>query len=120
MANCPSALRTAVTRVADLSDGVSVTVTVTDPDAYDRLLALAEVHARIGDPAGESLEHSGMHGGPGIIGHCPIIHAATRVIYERIPGGVRFAIRALPGRDLADLRRETRARAASLPRFADR
>lgn len=120
MANCPSALPTAITRVGDLPDGVALTITVTDPAAYERLLELADLHARLGGPAGNAMEHTGRHGGPGSIGHCPIIHAATRVSFERVPEGVRFDVRALPGGDVGELRRQTRARAATLPRFADR
>jgi len=120
MANCPSALPSAITSVEDIDDGIAVTIKVTNPMWRDRLLELAHVHARIGGPESSVAEHTGRHGGPGVIGHCPILHAGTRVSFEPIPDGVRFSVFALPGRDLAGLRRETRERAASLPQFADR
>lgn len=58
-----------------------------------------------------------MHGGPGNIGHCPILHTGTQVTYSRIPHGVRFYVRALTGLDVAVLRDETRTRVANLPRW---
>jgi hypothetical protein len=116
MANCPSALSSAVTRISDSPEGVAVGVTVTDPENYRRLITLANLHARIVGPEG-TLEHSGLHGGPGDIGHCPLIHNGTQITYSRIPNGVRFYVRALTGLDVAVLRGRTRARLVNLPRW---
>jgi hypothetical protein len=116
MANCPSALSSAVTHVSDIPEGVAVAVTVSDPESHRRLLALADRHARIGDAEGMP-EHSGLHGGPGDIGHCPIIHFGTQVTFSQIPHGVRFYVRALGGVDVVALRGETRVRVANLPRW---
>lgn len=116
MANCPSALASAVTHVSDIPEGVAVAVTVSDPESHRRLLALADRHARIGDAEGMP-QHSGLHGGPGDIGHCPIIHFGTQVTFSQIPRGVRFYVRALGGVDVVALRGETRVRVANLPRW---
>ena len=113
MANCTSALWTAVTHVTDIPEGVSIAVTVTDPFNYRRLLALAEVHARIGVPGG-AREHSGLHGGPGDTGHCPILHNGTTVTFVRIPDGVRFDVRAAASLDVARLRSQSRSRAEAM------
>lgn len=112
MKNCPSALWTAVTHVTDIPEGVAVEVTVTDPFNYRRLLALAEVHARIGKPGG-ARRHSSLHGGPGDTGRCPILHNGTEVTYSRIPNGVRFDVRAAAG-DVELLRSQTRSRVEAL------
>lgn len=116
MANCPATLPTAITQVTDAPGGVDVTITVADPDAHRRLLALAEIHARIGGADTSEPEHSGMHGGPGEIGHCPIIHTATQIQAAQIPHGIRFEVRAPSGGDVDKLRRDTRRRASNLPR----
>lgn len=115
MANCPSSLSSAVTQVSDIPEGVAVAVTVSDPESHRRLLSLADRHARIGDAEGLP-EHSGLHGGPGDIGHCPIIHYGTRVTFSQIPHGVVFSVRALGTIDVVALRGETRLRVANLPR----
>ncbi len=113
MANCPSALWTAVTHISDIPEGVAISVTVSDPFNYRRLLALAEVHARSGRPGGAP-EHSGMHGGPGNAGHCPILHNGTEVTYAQIPNGVRFDVRAASRVDVALLRSQTRSRVEAM------
>jgi len=66
------------------------------------------------------MEHTGRHSGAGHLGHCPIIHNGTTVHFKPLIDGVRFEVRALPGRDLTALRRDTRHRAAKLPRFLER
>jgi hypothetical protein len=113
MRNCPSALWTAVTSITDIPDGVAVSVTVSNPFNYRRLLALAELHARSREPGGAQ-EHSGGHGGPGDTGRCPILHNGTEVSYARIPDGIRFDVRAEAGGDVEALRSQTRSRAAAM------
>jgi len=115
MANCPSAVAGAITNVVDAPDGVFITVTAKDPGSQSRIFALAEVHGRIGGPEGNAPEHTGLHGGPGDIGHCPIVHVATRVSFTRIPDGVRFHVRALGADGVKALQDDTRARASRVP-----
>ena len=117
MANCPSALPTTATRIEDVPGGVSVTVTSPNPDIQHALHALAALHERIGSPQGPSYDHTGMHGGPGWIGHCPVIHNGTHVSYVRTKDGVRIEVRILPGHDVTALRREIYERAAELPKW---
>jgi hypothetical protein len=115
MANCPAALATAVTRVTDIADGVALTITATDPISRERLVALGEVHDQMRDPVRTQAEHTGMHGGPGDRGHCPIIHNRTAVTVTQIPGGIYVTVRAWDPAELAQLRADTRARVDRLP-----
>lgn len=117
MRNCPSALAGAVTDVRDTSDGVEVTITAEDRATIKRIIKLADVHARIGLPTDVALEHTGLHGGPGDIGHCPIIHVGTDVQATRLPNGARLHVRALSQGTLKALQAETRDRAGNLPRW---
>lgn len=117
MANCPSALPTTVTRVADVPGGVVLEITSPDPDIQSALYALADLHERIGAPQGPYV-HTGMHGGPGWIGHCPVIHNGTHVSYVHTKTGVRIEVRILPGQDVETLRREVYGRVAELPKWS--
>lgn len=114
MANCPSALPTAKTVAEDVPGGVALTITTTDDAARRALLSLADMHQRIGSVQGKRIEHTGMHGGPGYLGHCPVIHVGTHVSYVRVAGGVRVEVRVLPGHDVEALRREIYTRTANL------
>ena len=100
---------------ADVPGGVSITVTSENPDIQRALHALAALHERIGSPQGPSYDHTGLHGGPGWIGHCPVIHNGTHVSYVRTKNGVQIEVRILPGHDAVALRREVYERAAELP-----
>lgn len=120
MANCPSAVPDTVTNVVDAPDGVFISVTAAADSARERIYSLARVHAYINGPDGAAPEHSGLHGGPADIGHCPIIHVATAVSFKNIPGGVQFYVRALDKRDVTQLRVDTRARANHVPSWLAR
>jgi hypothetical protein len=113
MANCPSAVPGAVTELAMTSDGVDVIIAAEDPAARQQIVSLAERHMRMGGPAGLP-EHSGLHGGPGSIGHCPIIHDATRITTTRTVQGVIIHVRALVPGNVKALQDETRSRVAGL------
>ena len=58
--------------------------------------------------------HTGTHAGPGSIGHCPIIHASTTVIYGEIPEGVVMHVIAHNPKDVTKLQVATRARVHAL------
>ncbi len=118
--NCPSVLPSAITEISDIPGGVAVTVILWDPREQDQLLTLARLQERIGEPTSNFTGHSGLHGGAGNLGHCPIIHNRTTVRFTAVTDGVRFDVLALPGSDVAVLRQNTRHRAAKLPRFVAR
>jgi TusA-related sulfurtransferase len=117
MANCPSAVPTARTTVRTLEDGVELLVTAREPHAQEDIRELAREHTRMGDPRSVVPEHTGMHGGPGTIGHCPIIHDDTIVTAVAVVDGVRIQVRARRSERIGALQRETLARAKRLTRM---
>lgn len=118
MANCPSAVAGANTELVMTEIGVDLIITAHDPETRRELRARAERHVRMGDPAGLP-EHSGLHGGPGWMGHCPIIHDATTVTSTHTKTGVIVHVRALVPSKVKALQEETRARVAGLQAHAE-
>ncbi len=94
MRNCPSAVHSATTFASPTPDGVDITIVSSDPDARRRIVELTRLHQTFGAPVWPQLAHTGMHGGPGTIGHCPIIHAKTTITHDELPDGVRIHVRA--------------------------
>jgi len=98
MRNCPSAVPSAKTVMTPAPDGVELTITSPDPNAQRKIVALAQLHATWGEPIWGMPAHTGMHGGPSTIGHCPIVHAKTSVTQQEIPQGVKIHVRSeIPG-----------------------
>jgi hypothetical protein len=58
--------------------------------------------------------HTGMHGGPGSIGHCPVIHANTDITYDPMGNGVRLHILARDKVQIPALQQAVRARTQAL------
>jgi TusA-related sulfurtransferase len=94
MRNCPSAVPSAKTTLARTAQGVELTITSDDEAARDRILALAQWHSTQREPIWGMPAHTGMHGGPGAVGFCPIIHVKTTVTHAEIPQGVRIRVTA--------------------------
>ncbi len=114
MANCPSAVPGAVTRVQLTRDGIDVTVTAPAPDAQRTIVALAEFHARTVRPL-DATPHVGLRGGGSRIGFCPILHDGTKITATAVPGGVRLQLRAESPARVKELQDIVSARAARLP-----
>lgn len=114
MANCPTAVQGAVTRAVNTEFGVDLTITADDPASQRRIAELAALHERIGDPDGSAPPHTGLHGGPGGIGHCPVIHDATTVTFTRLRRGVVIHLRALLPSDVARVQAIVNGRVAAL------
>ena len=95
MRNCPSALVGATTRVIETKDGADLEITATDPVVQRQIVELAIVHEHLGTPNSAEPAHSGMHGGPGDIGYCPIIHTGTEVTVRRRSDGAVIHIHAV-------------------------
>jgi len=95
MRNCPSALAGATTRVIDTEDGVDLEITATDPVVLRQIIELAIVHEHLGHPNGAEAAHTGMHGGSGSVGYCPVIHVGTTVTYRRRSDGAVIHVHAL-------------------------
>jgi hypothetical protein len=119
MANCPAAVRGAVTKVELTAGGADVIVTAQQPEAKRRIIELAMFHDRMPDWSwfGRGL-HSGLRSGGGRIGHCPTQHALATVTTRPVPGGVRFELRADTPSRIKELQEAVAARAARLPGFA--
>lgn len=117
MHNCPSAVPSAKTSAVPTERGVDVVITAPEPEARQRILALAELHASQREPVAMLGEHNGMHGGPGTVGRCPIIHANTTLELDPIPDGVRIHVTANDKDDIQALQKATekRVRTFALP-----
>jgi hypothetical protein len=64
-------------------------------------IELAAMHERMGDPDGSTRQHTGLHGGPGGLGRCPVIHSGTTVRFTRIRKGAVIHVHALVPEDVA-------------------
>ena len=114
MLNCPSSVEFATTRIVRRSDGVNVIITSPDPLARTQILELAAFHAQLAAPTGRS-EHSGDHGGPGTIGHCPIIHDGTTVTFTPRPDGVTMHVVTPFPEHVISVQHQTEQRLARMP-----
>jgi hypothetical protein len=101
MRNCPTAVDGATTRATNTAFGIDLTITAADPASQRRILELAALHERMGDPDDSAPRHTGLHGGPGSFGRCPVIHTATTVTFTRLHKGAVIHIRALLPDDIA-------------------
>lgn len=116
MRNCPSGVTTAETVSSATVDGVDLTITSKDAAARQDILERAQLQARQPDPFWFFPEHSGLHGGPGTLGRCPIIHANTNVTYVELADGVRIHVAARDPSAVAQLQQATEARMHALVR----
>jgi hypothetical protein len=116
MANCPSAVPGAVTKVELTPGGVDVTVTAPGPEAQRTIVALAQFHARTPKPL-DATPHVGLRGGGSRIGFCPLLHDNTTITTSTVPGGVRLHLRADSPSRVKELQAIVSTRVARLPRF---
>jgi hypothetical protein len=119
MMNCPSAVDGAQTRLRMTATGVDVIVTAADPEARAELAKLAEIHANM-DRFTEWPEHTGKHGGPGTIGHCPIVHDGTTITFARFDRGVVLHVTATSTDRVSWLQDQTAQRLATMPAWLPR
>lgn len=117
MANCPSAVRGAITTTMPTPDGIDVTVTAPDPATERTIVGLAELHARFPRPL-TPFPHNGLRGGGGRIGYCPFAHDAATITTTAVPGGVRIHFGASSPERARDLQRIIQERAQNLRAFA--
>ena len=114
MRNCPSAVPSAVTTVTETVSGIDLVITAPDPDTRAQVASLARRQATLGNPRWFFPQHSGLHGGPGGQGFCPVIHANTTVTWEPIPEGVRIHVAARGTDQVTALQRATEARVRAM------
>jgi hypothetical protein len=109
MGNCAAAVDGAITAMTTVPGGVSLDITAADLGAAREIVARAR-HAEAGPPDPAAMPHTGEHGGPGDLGHCPIVHTATQVTVTEIGGGVRIVVIAADPAQADALVAETRER----------
>jgi len=114
MQNCPNALAGAATNLSNTPDGVDLAITAIDPAIQQQIVQLAMVQAHMGHSNKSEMEHTGMHGGPGDIGFCPIVHTATTVTFTQVAGGAVIHVRAAAPQDVPHLQATTASRVARL------
>jgi hypothetical protein len=117
MANCPSTVPGAVTKLELTPGGVDVTITAPGQHAQRRIVELAEFHERMTTTIWP-VPHAGLRGGGARIGYCPILHHGARLTTTAVPGGVRVHLRADSPARVKELQETVSARAARLRGFA--
>ena len=117
MANCPSAVPGASTRVINRGDGVAVVVTSDDPTAQQEIRRRARVQQKVAmQPERGAMEHTGTGTGSGKFGYCPGLVQNTRVQIEERPDGARLMVHAASSEGVRALQQQAHARAAALSR----
>jgi hypothetical protein len=114
MRNCPTALAGVSTTLTNTAVGVDLQITTTDPAVRRRIIELARMHGHLGGADGSAPEHTGLHGGPGSIGHCPVIHADTNVTFTPLANGAVIHISAIVAEDVATVQATVADRLARL------
>lgn len=114
MANCPSAVPSAETQPIRTRRGIDLAITSPDPTAQRAIVAAADVQMHLRERRWFMLPHTGLHGGPGTIGHCPVIHANTWIEVDPIARGVLIHVIARDPNDVQGLQRATLLRVEDL------
>jgi hypothetical protein len=117
MANCPSAVRGAITTTTPTPDGIDVVVTAPDPAAERKIVGLAEFHAQFPRPL-SPFPHNGLGGGRGHIGFCPIVRGTASITATAVPGGVRVHLSETSPERVRALQRIVQERTQNLRAFA--
>jgi hypothetical protein len=113
MANCPTAVEGASVKLTNTADGVDIAITASDLGTQQRIRELSNAQAQMGDPGPAERQHTGLHGGPGKLGHCPVLHDATVVTATTSDGGATLHVKALDPARVKPLQDETAARVAA-------
>lgn len=114
MRNCPSGVPGVKTVAVPTSKGVDLEITSDDPAAVREIVSRAELQSTQHGPYWFVPPHSGLHGGPGDIGHCPVIHANTDITYNQMGNGVRLHILARDKDQIPELQAAVQARTQAL------
>jgi hypothetical protein len=114
MANCPSAIATADTQPIRTRRGIDLAITSNDPVAQRAIVAASDKQMRLRERRWFMLPHTGLHGGPGTVGHCPVIHANTYINYELISRGVLIHVIARNPEQVPALQEATLSRIEDL------
>jgi hypothetical protein len=119
MRSCPPATPGVQTSLRMTDAGIDVIMRAKDPIARAEMERLAELHAHR-DRLAQAPEHSGQHGGPGTIGHCPIIHEGTKIQISSIPDGVVLHVTARTPNHVKSVQLQTVSRLHTMPQWLAR
>jgi TusA-related sulfurtransferase len=115
MANCPSAVVGASTKLEEIADGVVLTVTAHDEWARLEIRRRAQHQGEASlQPERGSIEHTGLGTGTGRFGFCPGMLEGTTVDADLLPDGARLTIHADRPGQIKRLQRTTRDRLQAL------
>jgi hypothetical protein len=113
MANCPSTVAGAMTKVDDAPDAVVVTVTGTG-DAVTEIRARSKHLAEVSAKAPAEVKHTGEGVGGGGLGNCPVVLADTTITSEEVEGGAKLTIKPANAADLGKLKALAKERHAKM------
>lgn len=114
MRNCPATVAGSQTVLARTPNGERLTITAADAGARREILARTRIRIERGAARPGVPPHSGLGGGPELIGFCPMLLLKTTVTYREVPGGVQIEIGALNPLDAGEVQARIEGRAAAL------
>lgn len=114
MAHCPDAVTGAKTAIADVPNGVELTITSTDTAAVADIRARTQALLDAQKNQGATVHHTGTGEGGGLLGRCPIVLKDTTIVATNVDDGAKVTVTAKDPAELDWLRRETRDREADL------
>ena len=115
MANCPSATKGATTTVANIPDGVQLTVTAPGTVEQQEIRRRAQKQLAVGlSEQRGAIEHTGEGTGSGKFGYCPGMIQDTVVSVDELPDGARITVRANQPSAIPRLQKDTAQRAEAL------
>jgi TusA-related sulfurtransferase len=110
MSHCPSAVEGAITKVDNIKDGVTVTVSAKGDkvkEVQSRAKHLLEAAKKNPDQA----KHTGDGMGGGGLGRCPVVLKDTKVEVKDTPDGAIITVKPEKATELANLQKEAKERA---------
>ncbi|HTM19230.1 MAG TPA: hypothetical protein VL172_01940, partial [Kofleriaceae bacterium] len=118
MANCPSAVTGAETKVAKTKDAVTVTITAKDPaavkDIQDRAKKVVEAAKSPATPG--EIKHTGLGTGGGSLGECPVVLQETSISAADSKTGTVLTVKPDDPKALDDLLKKSQDRLAAMPK----
>ncbi len=114
MAHCPNAVTGAKTAIADVPNGVSITVTGADADGAAAIRARVNALIDAQKNQGAGVHHTGTGEGGGLLGRCPVVLKDTLVVASDVDNGSKIVVTSKNADEVDWLRRETRDRQAEL------
>lgn len=113
MANCPSSVIGATTRIENGDGALFVTITGDDKIAEEiRGRAKHLVDVSVKNPT--EIKHSGEGEGGGGLGSCPVVLADTVIVSEDVPGGAKVTVKPAKPEDFEKLKAVSNERLAKM------